>query len=90
VEVGNLLTRAFQCALSSTLIFDYPTANALATYLIETIFPKEPAAAPPAEQRVSTAEIDHMLSELEAMPDADASRLFRRAEPATAGVPSPD
>jgi acyl transferase domain-containing protein/acyl carrier protein len=90
VEVRNLLTSAFRCELSSTLIFDYPTANALAAYLIQTIFPEQPTAGPPAEQRVSTAEIDHMLSELEAMPDSDASQRFLRTEHAAAGAPNGD
>lgn len=80
VEVRNLLSSAFRCELSSTLTFDYPTANALAAYLIQTIFPKQHAAGPPPEPRVSRAEIDHMLSELEAMPDSDASQRFRRTE----------
>lgn len=77
VEVRNLLTSAFRCELSSTLIFDYPTANALTSYLIQTISPKQPASDVSPAQHISTAEIDQMLSEIEAMPDSEASQRFR-------------
>jgi myxalamid-type polyketide synthase MxaB len=89
VEVGNLLSEGFRCELPSTLIFDYPTANALATYLVQSIFPEQPSAET-TEPSDSSAEIDLMLSELEAMPDSDASQRFLRGEHAAAGVSGAD
>src|SRR5205085_2580892 len=38
VEVRNLLTNALGCQLSSTLLFDYPTANALTVHLLDVLF----------------------------------------------------
>jgi len=79
VEVRNVLTSVFACELSSTLIFDYPTANALTSYLLRMVFPEQPVAGDAEKPAVSSTEIDQMLSVLEAMPESDARQHFRRA-----------
>ena len=56
VEVRNLLGAAFDCELSSTVVYDHPTANALAAHVIQTIFPGESMAAAPLGSPVSTVE----------------------------------
>jgi acyl transferase domain-containing protein/NADPH:quinone reductase-like Zn-dependent oxidoreductase/SAM-dependent methyltransferase len=58
IEVRNLLRAAFGCELSSSVVFDHPTANALTAHLIQTIFPGESTATTPVEQPVATAELD--------------------------------
>jgi len=60
VEVRNLLAAAFDCELSSTVVYDHPTANALAAHVIQTIFPGESMVAAPLGSPVSTVEIDQM------------------------------
>ena len=60
VEVRNLLGAAFDCELSSTVVYDHPTANALAAHVIQTIFPGESNVAAPLGSPVSTVEIDQM------------------------------
>ncbi len=47
IELKNRLQRSLDREFSPTVIFNYPTAETLARYLDEKLFPSAPAAAPP-------------------------------------------
>lgn len=47
VELKEDLEQEFQCSLRTTLLFDYPTPDSLAGYIIETIFGTDAAVQTP-------------------------------------------
>jgi acyl transferase domain-containing protein/acyl carrier protein len=79
VELKNRLESGLGISLRSTLVFDYPTVEALVTHLSEealsALFPRAPAeTGPPAFG--GDDDIDSLLSEIEAMPEQDLRALF--------------
>lgn len=75
VELRNLLGNGLglKRSLPATLVFDYPTTDALAEYLLKQIFANEAASAKPAP------EVDHRdeaVDELAQMSDAEAEALL--------------
>jgi NAD(P)-dependent dehydrogenase (short-subunit alcohol dehydrogenase family)/acyl carrier protein len=74
VELRNTLVRAGGVTLPATLLFDHPTLDALAAYLVDAWQLDEPAAAAPAAPDIATlsdAEAE-MLLERELSAGADA------------------
>jgi NADPH:quinone reductase-like Zn-dependent oxidoreductase/acyl carrier protein len=76
VELRNALGASLQRKLTATLLFDYPTLEALTDYLSQELWPAEaeaPAAVQPqAEQQAAAQEID----ELQKLSEAEAEALL--------------
>lgn len=76
VELRNQLGRALGLTLSATLFFDYPTVDALVTYLLDTVLdlgvarPAVPAAAAPA------LSADSLLDRIAQLSDEEVEQLF--------------
>ncbi|MFI0737657.1 SDR family NAD(P)-dependent oxidoreductase [Streptomyces sp. NPDC021100] len=70
VELRNRLTAATGTRLSATLVFDYPTAAALARHLREAL----PAEGAPAARSVLD-ELDRLEAALAALPPDDPDRV---------------
>ncbi|MBC2874318.1 SDR family NAD(P)-dependent oxidoreductase [Streptomyces sp. TYQ1024] len=70
VELRNRLTAATGTRLSATLVFDYPTAAALARHLREAL----PAEGAPAARSVLD-ELDRLETALAALPPGDPDRV---------------
>jgi hypothetical protein len=69
VELRNALAASFGRPLSATLLFDYPTVEALTRHLATEVFEwdlMEPAAEPAAARKPQPAQDLEKLSESEA------------------------
>lgn len=79
VELKNRLESGLGISLRSTLVFDYPTVEALMNHLTEnalsTLFPKVEIEAE-RELLRSDDEIGSLLSEIEAIPERDLRAMF--------------
>lgn len=56
VEFKELLEEELECRLRTTLMFDYPTPEALAGYILSSAFAAAPAAPGPAEAAAPDAD----------------------------------
>jgi NADPH:quinone reductase-like Zn-dependent oxidoreductase/acyl carrier protein len=74
VELRNTLINLVGNSLPTTLLFDYPTSDALADYLIANVLPS--AEAEPAPSPTASAVDDGTLDELQQMSDTDAEALL--------------
>jgi hypothetical protein len=74
VELRNALAAALDCSLSATLLFDYPTVEALSLYLAQNVFQLDPDGSPPPV--VSNTMQAQELKNLAEMSEADAESLL--------------
>ena len=76
VEMRNVLTRSVGRSLPATLLFDYPTIDALATYLMRVLeLEARPAASPPAadgEARAALAELSDAEAEAQLLAELES------------------
>jgi polyketide synthase 12/myxalamid-type polyketide synthase MxaB len=73
VDLRNGLGNALGCNLPATLLFDYPTVNALAEYLSRTVLGLEEAPAGPARTSSASAGSD-VLDRIENLDEAEIDR----------------
>jgi acyl carrier protein len=77
VELRNNLSRQLDCPLTPTLLFDYPTIDALVGHIGVHVFEGQ---AEPAVRRATPASVngapDDDLAAIEAMPEAEAEALL--------------
>lgn len=77
LELRNRLEASFGLALSGTLVFNYPTASALAGHLGERMEATLASDGPEASATpVPTDEVDQILSELEGLTPDELDRLL--------------
>jgi hypothetical protein len=69
VELRNRLATATGLRLPATLVFDYPTPNKLASYLLSEVAPRTASAS-----TFALAELDRMEAGLSANPPAPSER----------------
>jgi len=75
VELKSRLESGLGCSLRSTLIFDYPTLEALANYLsTEVLFPEAQTTPESAPPQLNSPELD--LENLEELSEAEAEALL--------------
>jgi myxalamid-type polyketide synthase MxaB len=75
VELKSRLESGLGCSLRSTLIFDYPTLEALAGYLsTEVLFPDTPDISEPEEPPSESTQVD--LENLEELSEDEAEALL--------------
>ncbi|PSR19688.1 beta-ketoacyl synthase [filamentous cyanobacterium CCP3] len=75
VELKSRLESSLGCALRSTLIFDYPTPEALANYLsTEVLFPETPSAPVSVEPSIEPPPV--YLENLEELSEDEAEALL--------------
>ena len=77
VDLTHHLNQELGISLQPAVVFDFPTIQELAEYLVKVLFPVEPPA------NVSVAELQDQppaLSEFEPEPGADLARLSRIKE----------
>jgi NAD(P)-dependent dehydrogenase (short-subunit alcohol dehydrogenase family)/acyl carrier protein len=88
VELKNRLESGLGMSLRSTLVFDYPTLEALMTHLSEDrltpLFPPAPAEAERAPSREED-EITSLLLKIEAMTDQELRSMFTGGKSKPAG-----
>jgi len=80
VELRNAIRAAVGRNLPATLLFDYPTVDALTNYICRSVLELEetPAPAPHATQQVSAG--DDLLQQIEGLDDEEIDRLLRERE----------
>jgi hypothetical protein len=74
VELRNSLGTAVGRSLPTTLLFDYPTIDALTGFLEQLLAPP-PANQPPMEAPLPTQQAD-LVAELEQLTDEEAEALL--------------
>ncbi len=88
LELRHLLERDLALRLSATLIWNYPSVAAMATYLGERLDPAP--SAPPAERPAPPAvdgQLDGAVSRVADLSDDAALRALRAAKPKPKGRP---
>jgi acyl transferase domain-containing protein len=74
IELRNVLARSLDRALPATLIFDYPTVEALSSHLLSLVVPDEDqAAAQPASAANAAPDV---VGSIEELSDEEVERLF--------------
>jgi myxalamid-type polyketide synthase MxaC len=73
VELRNLLGAGLKTKLPTTLVFDHPTIDALASYVEKDVFKSE---APVVEVEDNSVQQQAVLSELEQISDDEAEALL--------------
>ena len=76
LELRNRLQRSVGQPLRSTLAFDYPTIEAIASYLTNDVLALAPPAAPEAAQTTGDDDPSDLLLKIEQLSDEQAERLF--------------
>ena len=76
VELRNRLQSGVGRPLPSTLTFEYPTIEALTTYLATEVFGLERPVVP--EPRAAEPETGDLLDAIENLADEDVDRLLAR------------
>jgi acyl carrier protein len=76
VELRNTLSATLQHKLPSTLLFDYPTVDALTDFLAQELWPVEKPAAQVMEPEISSPEARAAAGEVENLSDEDAETLL--------------
>ena len=74
VELRNVLRKSLGLSLSATLLFDYPTIDALADFLSADLFEEVETGTASATPDIEDA--DDILSMIEDISDDDADRLL--------------
>jgi acyl carrier protein len=69
VELRNALGRSLECRLPATLLFDYPTPEALASHLLTVVVPESPKDVPVVEP-------PDVVSIVDELSDEEVDRLF--------------
>jgi acyl transferase domain-containing protein/NADPH:quinone reductase-like Zn-dependent oxidoreductase/NAD(P)-dependent dehydrogenase (short-subunit alcohol dehydrogenase family)/acyl carrier protein len=80
VELRNALAKALGCPLPATLLFDYPTLEALASYLGGVLAPDNRAVVLPAQHDVENAS---SVTEIARLSEGDAEALLLQELKAT-------
>jgi acyl carrier protein len=80
VEFRNMLATDLRVdgKLPATLIFDYPTIDAIADYLLERTLGLGSSSAAAAEPEAPSAEIERAAAELETMDDEEVEALLNK------------
>jgi len=78
IELKNLLQSSLKCTLTPTLLFDYPTLEALLNYLAEIVLPDENVKTDGAEREVfaTKPEIERRVDQLS---ESEAEALLIKA-----------
>ncbi|MBE9077338.1 type I polyketide synthase [Romeria aff. gracilis LEGE 07310] len=81
VELRNTLQKSLGQPLASTLVFDYPTLDALGGHLVQTLFPaeEEPAASPPTVSAPIPQPIGVSSESVETLSEKEAESLLLSA-----------
>ena len=74
VELRNVLGASIGRALPATLLFDYPTIDALTGFLLDSIV--EPDAAPAAEEEPEAKGAASVLDQIDELSDDEIDRLL--------------
>ncbi|MFG6100258.1 SDR family NAD(P)-dependent oxidoreductase [Leptothoe sp. ISB3NOV94-8A] len=75
VEFRNRLQSELQISISSTVLFDYPSVDAIATYLFEKIFPPDhPDPTPP--HRSPQTDVSEIRAEVTQLSEAEAEVIL--------------
>jgi acyl transferase domain-containing protein/NADPH:quinone reductase-like Zn-dependent oxidoreductase/NAD(P)-dependent dehydrogenase (short-subunit alcohol dehydrogenase family)/acyl carrier protein len=73
VELRNLLQRGLACSLPTTVALDYPSIDALARHLLDTVLSPTAAAPPPVAAPVAAAPVPaEPATDLAALSDSEA------------------
>lgn len=79
LEITNGLGAALGSALPATLVFDYPTIEALTDYLDRVVFQRHGSAEPPPEPRPEMNVLDELLAQLKLLSETEAENLLEKS-----------
>jgi hypothetical protein len=73
VELGNLLSAELGIGLAATVVFDHPTLDLLAEYLLQQVLPLQTAQTPVV---ADTQEPDRFFEDVRCLSDQEAETLL--------------
>ncbi|MDL1883139.1 SDR family NAD(P)-dependent oxidoreductase [Anaerolineae bacterium CFX8] len=76
VELRNTLITMLDCTLPATLLFDYPTSDALADYLMKNVPALAQTEAEPEKKPAAQETRHEAVAELQQLSDAEAEALL--------------
>ena len=77
VELRNTLCQQFNCALAPTLLFDYPTIDAIVQFMADQVLDIKMGRTESSEFSEDTKDaLDDEMSYLKEISDADAEALL--------------
>lgn len=76
VELRNALGRAIEERLPATLMFDYPTIQAVTNFIHSELFPDHGAAMTP-DSDTDDSDLDDLFGAIEGMSDTEAAAAFK-------------
>jgi acyl-CoA synthetase (AMP-forming)/AMP-acid ligase II/acyl carrier protein len=80
VELAEALATTLGVSLSPTLVYEYPTIEALSVYLAESVNPEPPQTVDSHQASLDARELEQLVRELEKLSEADVQRmLFRQS-----------
>jgi len=75
VELRNAIAASAGRSLPATLVFDYPTADAIARFLGSEVFESAPAAVPAPQAQIDAA-ADQLIASVASLSDAELEALI--------------
>jgi acyl carrier protein len=76
VELRNVIGMAVGTTLPATLVYEYPTIEALADYLLGEIFPSSSPTESPSQPLEDEDQLSDFLSELDHLSESEAQALL--------------
>jgi len=78
VDVKIAVEKSLDCALPTTLLFDYPTLESLVNYFVDEVLTLEPAPAVQSARGGGEADVAAQASELAALTEAELASLLAK------------
>ncbi len=85
VELRNVISKDVEKPLAASLLFDYPTIEVLAGYLLSDVLEMTPAKEPQTQKVAISVDSDVAAADIEGLSEEEAEALLMKELGASAG-----